>query len=230
MLSLRARTRRHRRSGSTCSSFASARRSPPRCPARPRRSQADRDRDGLVGLEQQRRESAVVAEPVAAGRAADGLDGVAELAQPLDVLAHGALADAEERGQLGPGRRSPAPAGGRAGRTAGTTSGATWRPTAGIGRGRVTNQGRSVPDCFYRTAMTTHQNPSQTLSFRPFTVSDPAGRDRRPARPPRPHPLRRRAGSTPASDDWSAGTPVSYLREMVEHWAAASTGAPRRSG
>ena len=70
-------------------------------------AEADCHRDGLVGLEQQRREASVVAEAVAAGGAADGLDGVAELAQALDVLAHGALADAEERGQLGPGRRRP---------------------------------------------------------------------------------------------------------------------------
>ena len=67
-------------------------------------AQADRDGHRLVGLEQQGRESAVVAEPVAAGRPTDGLDGVAELAQPLDVLADGALADAQQRGELGPGR------------------------------------------------------------------------------------------------------------------------------
>ena len=66
--------------------------------------------------------------------------------------------------------------------------------------------------------MTTPENPSQ-LTFRPFTVSVPQDAI---------EDLHARLASTryaaePTSsadgDDWSAGVPVSYLRQMVEHWA-----------
>ena len=58
--------------------------------ARGRRTQADRDRDRLLVLEQQRRQRAAGPQLVAAGDAADGVDRVAELAQPVDVAAQGA--------------------------------------------------------------------------------------------------------------------------------------------
>lgn len=66
--------------------------------------------------------------------------------------------------------------------------------------------------------MTTHQNSSQSLTFRPFTVSiDQSEIDDLHARLDRT-----RYAAEPASvagtDDWSAGTPVTYLREMVGHW------------
>ena len=68
--------------------------------ARGRRAQADRDRDGLGVVEQQRRELAAGAEPVAAGDAGRGLDRIAERAQLLDVAADRAGADLEAVGEL----------------------------------------------------------------------------------------------------------------------------------
>ena len=66
-------------------------------------AQPDRDRDRLVLLEQQRRQLGADAEPVAAARAADGVDRVAEPAQPVDVVADGPVGDAEPLGELGAG-------------------------------------------------------------------------------------------------------------------------------
>jgi hypothetical protein len=68
-----------------------------------RTAQPDSDRDRLVGLEQEGRQPPVLAEAVTAGRTAHRLDRVAELAEPVDVLADRALPDVEQRGQLGPG-------------------------------------------------------------------------------------------------------------------------------
>ena len=65
-----------------------------------RRLQPDRDRHRLLVLEQQRRQGAAGPQLVAAGHAADRVDGVAELAQPVDVAAQGARADLEPVGQL----------------------------------------------------------------------------------------------------------------------------------
>ena len=66
-----------------------------------RRPQPDRDRHRLVVVEQQRRHRGTGLEPVAADRAARRVDRVAEVAQALDVVAHGARADLEALGQLG---------------------------------------------------------------------------------------------------------------------------------
>jgi hypothetical protein len=73
----------------------------------------------------------------------------------------------------------------------------------------------------YRTGMTTHQNQSQTLDLRPFTVAvqqdaiddlqDRLARTRYAAEPT----------DTAGTADWSAGAPVAYLREMVAHWRDA---------
>ena len=153
----------------------------------------------------------MVAEPVAAGRAADGLDGVAELPQPLDVLAHGPLADAQQRRRARARWPSPGPGGGRAGRTAGTTSGATWDLSKVVAEPRQSGPNRAgfVPTV---PCMTTHQNPSQTLTFRPFTVSVTRTRSTT-STPASPTPASPRSRPTRAgTDDWSAGTPVSYLR------------------
>lgn len=66
--------------------------------------------------------------------------------------------------------------------------------------------------------MTTHQNQTQTLDVRPFTVAVPQDaiddlharldRTRYAAEP----------DVTAGTADWSAGAPVAYLREMVAHW------------
>ncbi len=64
-------------------------------------AQAHRHGDGLVVVEQQRREPAPGAELVAAAGAVGGPHGVAELAQPVDVAAHAAGRDAEPLGELG---------------------------------------------------------------------------------------------------------------------------------
>ena len=64
-------------------------------------AQADRHGDGLLIGQQQRGHRAAGLEPVAARDARSRLDAVAEVAQPLDVAAHGALRDAEPRRQLG---------------------------------------------------------------------------------------------------------------------------------
>ena len=48
-------------------------------------TEADRDRDRLVVVEEQRRHGGAGSKPVAAGRTAERLDRVSELAQPVDV-------------------------------------------------------------------------------------------------------------------------------------------------
>ncbi len=66
--------------------------------------QADRDRDRLLVVEQQRRQLGTGAEPVAAGDAAGRVDRVAELAQLVDVAAD----RARRHGGAGrPARRAP---------------------------------------------------------------------------------------------------------------------------
>lgn len=67
--------------------------------------------------------------------------------------------------------------------------------------------------------MTTHQNQSQTIELRPFTVAVPQD-----AVDDLQHRLTRtryaaEAADTAGTSDWSAGAPVAYLREMVEHWS-----------
>ncbi len=65
------------------------------------------ERDGLLVVEQQRRQLRPGREPVPAVGPLGGLHGVAELAQPVDVAARRAGADAEPLGQQRPG---PVPA------------------------------------------------------------------------------------------------------------------------
>ena len=71
------------------------------------RAQPDRDRDGLLVVEQQRRQGRAGAEPVAAGDAGGGVHRVAEVAQPVDVAADGARGDPQPLGQLGAGPVAP---------------------------------------------------------------------------------------------------------------------------
>jgi hypothetical protein len=69
----------------------------------PRRGpQPDRDGDGLVVGQEQRRHGGARSETVAARAAAGSGDRVAEPAQAVDVAADRASADPEARGQLGP--------------------------------------------------------------------------------------------------------------------------------
>jgi hypothetical protein len=70
-------------------------------------AQADGDRDGLLVVDQQRRDCGAGPQPVAAGGAAEGVHRVAELAQPVDVAADGPPGDAEPLGQLGAGPVAP---------------------------------------------------------------------------------------------------------------------------
>jgi epoxide hydrolase len=66
--------------------------------------------------------------------------------------------------------------------------------------------------------MTTHQDPGQTLSFRPFTVSVvQSAIDDLHARLANTR-FAAEPADTAGTDDWSAGTPVSYLKGMVAHW------------
>lgn len=53
----------------------------------------DGEGDGLVVVEQQRRQLGTGGEPAAPVGALDGHDGVAELPQPVDITAYGARAD-----------------------------------------------------------------------------------------------------------------------------------------
>nr|WP_255566629.1 hypothetical protein [Iamia sp. SCSIO 61187] len=69
-----------------------------------RRPQAQGHGDGLVVVEEQRRQAAAPAQLVAAVRADLGVDGVAQVAQAGDVAAYRAGRDLEPLGQLG---RSP---------------------------------------------------------------------------------------------------------------------------
>ena len=66
-------------------------------------SQADRDSDGFLVVQQQRRERGSGAESVAAGRAAGGVYGVAEFAQAVHVVADRARCDVEPFGEFGAG-------------------------------------------------------------------------------------------------------------------------------
>ena len=97
---------RRSRAGRTCSTLASARSDVSSIPvdrAAGRRPQADRDRDGLVVLEQQRRQVRPGLEPVAADRAASGVHRIAEAAQAFDVVADRPRAHLEPLGELGAG-------------------------------------------------------------------------------------------------------------------------------
>ncbi|GAA4339157.1 hypothetical protein GCM10023086_73980 [Streptomyces venetus] len=67
------------------------------------RAQSDRHRHGLVVVQEQRRQFGSGAQLVAAARAGAGVDRVAESAQPVDVPAQGAGADAEPLRQVGTG-------------------------------------------------------------------------------------------------------------------------------
>ena len=101
--SLSALTRRRSRPGSTCSSLASARTevsSIPAIDAGRRGAQPDGHGHRLGVVEQQRRQLAAGAQPVAAGHAGRGLDRIAERAQLVDVAADRARADLEPVGQL----------------------------------------------------------------------------------------------------------------------------------
>jgi hypothetical protein len=64
------------------------------------RPQSHGDRDGLLVVQQQRRQGRARAEPVAAGDTAGRVDRVAEVAEPLHVAADGPGADGEPVGQL----------------------------------------------------------------------------------------------------------------------------------
>ena len=103
MASLSALTRRRSRLGSTCSSLVSARTevsSIPAIAAGRRGPQPDGHGDRLGVVEQQRRQLAAGAQPVAAGDAGRGLDRIAERAQLVDVAADRAGADLEAVGEL----------------------------------------------------------------------------------------------------------------------------------
>jgi hypothetical protein len=65
-----------------------------------RRAQPDRHRDSLLVVEEQRRHDRPGAEPVPAAHTRRGVDRVAELAQPLDVVADGARRHPEAGCQL----------------------------------------------------------------------------------------------------------------------------------
>ena len=71
-------------------------------------AQPDRDGDGLVVVEQQRRQVRAGGEAVAAGGPGRGVDRVAERPEPVDVAAEGAGAHAEALGEL---RARPEPVG-----------------------------------------------------------------------------------------------------------------------
>ncbi len=67
------------------------------------RLKADGHRDGLVVVQEQGRQGGACPEAVAAGHAGGGVDGVAEVAEALDVAAEGAGGDGQAGGQLGAG-------------------------------------------------------------------------------------------------------------------------------
>ena len=73
-----------------------------------RRAQPDRDGDGLLVVEEQRRQLGPGTELVAAAGARARVDRVAELAQLVDVAPDGPGSDAEPVGEVGAG---PVPVG-----------------------------------------------------------------------------------------------------------------------
>jgi hypothetical protein len=68
-----------------------------------RGAQADRDGDGLVVVQEQRRHRGSGVQPVAAGRPGQRVDRIAELAQALDVAADGAPRDLQTARELAAG-------------------------------------------------------------------------------------------------------------------------------
>ena len=89
------------RAGITCRTVARARDagSSNPVPATAHRLQCDREHDGLVVVEEEWRQLGAGIEAVPAIGTLDGLDAVAELAKPVDVTAHGAIADVQPLGQ-----------------------------------------------------------------------------------------------------------------------------------
>ena len=69
--------------------------------------QRDGDGDRLLVVEQQRRQVGAGVQPVAAVRALGGPTGIAELAQPVDVPAHGPRADLQPLGERVAGPVTP---------------------------------------------------------------------------------------------------------------------------
>lgn len=65
-----------------------------------RRAQPYGHRDGLVVVQEQRRQLGPGAELVTAARTRAGVDGIAQLAQPLHVTADGARGDAQPPGEI----------------------------------------------------------------------------------------------------------------------------------
>ena len=134
-----ASTRRPSRCGSTCCSFVRARSavsSSPSTALPAGRAQADRDRDGLVVVEQQRRHR-LARRPAGSRRPRRaGLHRIAELTQPVDVVADGAGGHAEPRGPApGPATRAGSAAG-RAGAAAVPRSRTCAHPTTPSGTRR----------------------------------------------------------------------------------------------
>ncbi len=90
--------------GNTCSSLASApgaRLGDARDPGR--RAETDGDGHRLLVVEQQGRQLSSGTEPVAADGSARGVDGIAEVAQSLDVVSDSARRDAETRREVASG-------------------------------------------------------------------------------------------------------------------------------
>ena len=99
----RASTRRRSRGGITCTTFVSARTAgllDARHRALRRRLHPDGQRDGLLVVDDERRQRGARGELVAALGAAVRVDRVAELAQPVDVAAQRARRHPQPVGQL----------------------------------------------------------------------------------------------------------------------------------
>jgi hypothetical protein len=98
-----ASTRRRRREGSTCSSFASAVSDVSSTPSLQVATapQSDRDGDGLVVVEQQRGHRRPGGQPIPARDAGARVHGIAERPQLTDVGAHRPRTHAQPIGELG---------------------------------------------------------------------------------------------------------------------------------
>src|SRR5262249_7471805 len=179
------------------------------------RVQADRHRHRLLVVQQQRRQGGAGAEPVTARQAGCRVDGVAEVAQPVDVAAHGPQADAEPAGEFGTG---PVPPGLEEGKQA---------KQAGRGLQHAVNL--LAYWCQNLTPMASTVEDMTNIENTPQdAVRTAPGAEIRPYRINVPQAdiddLRERLARTRWPSDlpgtgWERGVPTGYLRELAAYWA-----------
>ena len=175
--------------------------------------QSHRHGEGLVVVQQQRRQRRAGPQPVAAADAGDRLDRIAEAAQPVDVAAHRPGAHLQPRGQLGTGpvgldleqRQQPQQSGRRVQHM---THSARYRGSDSFRNEFIASNHEHL-----------HRDPPVPDRHRP-------DRPRRPARPARPHPLAPAPGRRRLGPRRPAGLPAGPRRLLGRRLRLARPGGP----